>query len=91
MRELSIRKSRFGLKKFLLNEFCTLALIYGFTKVVQNQGFYQQFGISTMPIVFGAAMFKTLIDPLKPVANFFFNLITRNKEINASKSSLILK
>ncbi|KXN72476.1 hypothetical protein CONCODRAFT_84020 [Conidiobolus coronatus NRRL 28638] len=83
-RELIIRKSRFGLKKFILNEACCLALIYSFSKVMQNQGFYQQFGISAMPIIFGATMFKTLIAPLKPVANFFFNLITRKKEIKAN-------
>ncbi|KXN72477.1 hypothetical protein CONCODRAFT_4702 [Conidiobolus coronatus NRRL 28638] len=84
MRELSIEKSHYGLKKYILNLACSLALIYDFSKAMQNHRFYQQFGINTMPIIFGATMFKILIAPFKPITNFFFNLIARNMEIKAN-------
>lgn len=89
MRELSIQESCHGLKRYIINEACSLALIYDLSRVIQNLRFYRQFGINTMPIIFGAAMFKILIAPFRPIANFLFNLIARNIEIKASRLLLI--
>jgi STE24 endopeptidase len=90
-RELGTRRCYYGLKKFLLNEACSLGIIYAFSNVIQNQDFYHQFGFDRMAVIFGATMFKILIAPLKPVANSLFNLISRKMHLEASKLNQTLK
>ncbi|KXN72475.1 hypothetical protein CONCODRAFT_77760 [Conidiobolus coronatus NRRL 28638] len=83
-RELGTRRCYYGLKKFLLNEACSLGIVYAFSNVIQNRSFYHQFGFDRMAVIFGATMFKILITPLKPVANSLFNLISRKMHLEAN-------